>query len=109
MTLEIIQQLLLGGLLGLVGQGIRTIVGLKKINDEATSSERQFKDVFVPSTLLVSLLIGFCAGVAAMASISDFKTDFLATETKKTILGLLAAGYTGTDFIEGFIKKNTPQ
>ncbi len=42
MTTEIIEQLLLGGLMGAIGQGLRTIVGLKKLNDTANAAEKNF-------------------------------------------------------------------
>ncbi len=71
--------------------------------------KKTFSQLFVPSTMLVSLLIGFCAGVLAMISVSTFKADFLESEDiKKTLLGLAASGYMGTDFIEGFMKKQMP-
>jgi len=108
MTTETLLQLLIGGLLGLVGQGLRVIVGLKKMQDQASQTGTTVKDEFVTSTFFTSLLIGFVAGVLAMVSISSFKADFFEQNTKSTIMTLIAGGYAGTDFIEGFIKKYIP-
>ena len=107
MTQEIILQLLLGGILGIAGQLVRVVVGLKKANDEAISKNLTLKQTFDTSRLVVSILLGFVAGVLAMVSLTTFKCDFLQTDTKKTIMALIVAGYAGTDFIEGFMKKSS--
>lgn len=100
-------QLLLGGLLGVLGQGIRIVPGMKKLNDHALAEGKPLHDVFHVGTLLISLLIGFTAGaLAIIASPPDGSTG--ATMDRQTILTLLAAGYAGTDFIEAFVRKNLP-
>jgi hypothetical protein len=102
-----ILQLLLGGLLGVLGQGIRVVPGMKKMNDHALAEGKPFRDVFNVGTLLMSLLIGFTAGaLAIIASQPDGSVG--ATMDRQMILTLLAAGYAGTDFIEAFVKKNLP-
>jgi len=105
-TNEILLQLLTGGLLGMTGQVLRVVVGLKKLNDEATQKGLRTKDLLVTSTLLISLLIGFGAGILAVLSISTFGDG--TALSKSNLFALLAAGYAGTDFIEGFMKKNVP-
>ncbi len=99
-----IMQFLVGGLFGAAGQGIRVVVGLKKLNDQSQRDQRPFGDLFRAGDLLVSLLIGFIAGVlgilAANVDIHSIK--------RETIMLLLGAGYAGTDFIEGFVKKYLP-
>jgi len=107
-TGEILLQLLIGGLLGLVGQILRFAVGYKKMNDEASKTQKHTKDLFVFSTLVSSLLIGFAAGILAMASISTFDSHFLDSDLRQKILTLIASGYAGTDFIEGFVKRYIP-
>lgn len=91
----------------MAGQLIRVVIGLKKANDEATAENKTIKETFDTSRLVISILIGFVAGVLAMVSLTTFKDDFLKTDTKKTIMALIAAGYAGTDFIEGFMKKDS--
>jgi hypothetical protein len=99
-------QLLLGGLLGMVGQGIRVVIGLKKVTEQAQQKGILFSDLFQAEALLVSLLIGFVAGTLAILGLSD-GSGALAGK-KETLLALVGAGYAGTDFIEGFIKRYLP-
>ena len=104
--------ILLGGILGLVGQGIRVIVGIKKANDKAAEEKIAIKDVFDSQLLLYSLLSGFVAG--ALAAITLNENGALAEDKRNEmlqglILPVIAAGYAGTDFIEGFVKKHLPK
>ena len=98
--------LVLGGILGMIGQGIRVVVGLKKINDQASKTNQAFSEIFQGSVLAISLLIGFIAGALAMIGVSCNLVE--ARPSKELILTLIAAGYAGTDFIEGFIRKYLP-
>ena len=107
-TSQILLQLLTGGLLGLVGQMIRFVVGYKKLNDEALKEGKTVSEMFQTSLFVISLIIGFVAGILGVVSLSDFKESIFSTKTKETILILIGIGYAGTDFIEGFIKKFIP-
>ena len=102
---QLIMMLLVGGILGAVGQGIRVIVGVKKLYDQALHDQKPFSDYFAGSTLLFSLLIGFVAGVLGIIGLGGFAAMQLG---KEQILALIGIGYAGADFIEGFIKKNLP-
>ena len=102
-----INLILLGGLLGAVGQGIRVVVGLKKLNDQALQKKKEFSSLFSPSTLVVSLLVGFIAGVLGILSLPN--VNLAKLDTNQVLLPLLGIGYAGADFIEGFVKKNTAQ
>jgi hypothetical protein len=99
-----IQLLLIGGLLGTVGQGIRVIVGLKKIYDQALQEGKPFSEHFDGASLLFSLLIGFVAGVLGTLSLPKVTAAQIQTEQLITLIGI---GYAGCDFIEGFIKKSS--
>jgi len=102
--------LLLGGLLGAIGQSIRVIVGLKKLYEDSQQNSKSFNDSFQTKQLMLSLLIGFIAGVLGMVAMLEF--DGAGTPVvinKALIVQLLAVGYAGTDFIEGFVKKYLPQ
>ena len=92
--------LLLGGLMGMIGQGIRAVAGLKKMNDNAQSSGATSADLFIASRLVVSLLIGFIAGVIAAISVGLDKLINIDPGNLSTLFGIAAAGYAGTDFIE---------
>ncbi len=86
--------LLLGGLMGMVGQAIRAIAGLKKMNDSS--------DTFVASRLAVSLMIGFVAGVIAAVTVGLGKLVQIDLSNLQVLFGIAGAGYAGTDFIEAF-------
>lgn len=99
----VIGYLLLGGILGAVGQSIRVVVGLKKQHDEAVRTEKEFKELFDNSRLWTSLLIAFIVGaVAGILGIINFMGQEISKEFILTMIGI---GYSGTDFIEGFIVK----
>jgi hypothetical protein len=95
-----LQIVALGILLGAVGQGARTIVGIKKLNDyvdETTPARAMIDGV----RLLISFGIGGVAGAfAAIAIIKD-----LASVPPEQLFAIAAAGYTGADFIEGFMNR----
>lgn len=100
---QLIIVLLLGGLLGMCGQGIRVIAGLKKSHDKASQAGESFKDNFDLKSLVVSLIIGFMAGIlGALALWDKLATNNLQSETAMALLG---AGYGGTDFIEAFMSR----
>ncbi len=105
-TEQWLYQLLLGAILGMMGQGLRIIVGIKKLSDQASQQNKQVGELFHASSLGISLLIGFIAGAIASISINSGTTP--VNFTQQAILGLMAAGYAGTDFIEGFVKKYLP-
>ncbi|MGA2122620.1 MAG: hypothetical protein ABSG49_11375 [Methanoregula sp.] len=95
----------LGILLGALGQSARVIVGIKKQFDLASQSgvNSSFDDWFNIRLLVLSLIIGGIAG--GLASLMMLGKDV----NLELLLGLVAAGYAGTDFIEGFMKTKTPQ
>lgn len=97
--------IILGGILGAAGQGARVIVGLKKVNDEAAAKNTTMSQLIEPSRLLVSLLIGFVAGVLAAVVMHDDKSP---NPTASALLAFAAAGYAGTDFIEGIMSRFLP-
>ncbi len=96
---------LLGGLLGTVGQGVRAIVGLKKAREEAAQQGRTFAETFEPGRLLLSLAIGFVAGVLGLLTLDLGDATKIAMQQ---IVTLIAIGYAGTDFIEGFMQRAVP-
>jgi hypothetical protein len=99
---------LLGGFLGMVGQLARTVVGIKKEMDAAKApgaKNKNFGDWFDIKQLVISILIGGVAGVIAILSTN---TNANAIDNK-FMLGIMASGYAGSDFIEGFMTKNLPK
>lgn len=90
-------RLLIGAFLGMMGQGMRIIVGIRKQN--------KYGSDFKSSRLLISLLFGLIVGaIAGALVIVNDPTKELGTKT--AMLAVIAAGYAGADFIEGFLGNN---
>ncbi len=88
----------LGIVSGAIGQGVRAVIGIKKAIEESGKNwEEWLKDGFNSKLLLLSLFIGGIAGGLASFALlgNEVNPEFL--------LGIMAAGYAGTDFIEGFM------
>lgn len=101
---------LLAGILGLVGQGARAIIGLKQLADSASNPKTLESETFSAARLVISLVIGFIAGVLSAMALGLLDPAQAAKGfDNKTMLGLIAAGYAGTDVIEGFMAKYVPQ
>jgi Mn2+/Fe2+ NRAMP family transporter len=98
-----LEYVVLGCILGAVGQGMRVIVGIKKQLDEASASGKRWEDWFEMKQFLVSLVIAFTIGGIAgvLGAIELLGTGV----TKESMIALITIGYAGTDFIEGFMKK----
>jgi hypothetical protein len=99
---EIISNVIAGGLLGSLGQGVRIAVGLKKLNDSNTAKVAQgtSPEQFSTGRLVISIFIGFVAGAIGMlvkgstiGNNGDYNTEGIVT--------IIAIGYSGADFIEG--------
>lgn len=104
--LDVLIMVLLGAILGTVGQGLRVIVGLKKLAFNSNESTGSDKSGFQTSQLVISLFISFAIGAIA-GVLAAVMVDGV-TFTTSVVLSFITAGYAGTDFIEGFIKKNPP-
>ncbi len=91
----------LGIIFGALGQGARTIVGIKKLNDYADDTN--------PSTALIDgmrMLISFgIGGVAGAFASVTLITDISKMVPAEQLFAIAAAGYSGSDFIEGFISR----
>jgi hypothetical protein len=95
--------IVLGIILGAVGQGARAIIGVKKAADEAAAKcQTKSDEWFDVKRLMFSLIVGGIAGCLAAIVLIESPVN------KELLLGLVAAGYAGTDFIEGLMSKYTP-
>ena len=92
--------LLMGMVLGALGQSARMIVGIKKTFDEAAAQKTSVKELFDAAELMISLLIGATAGGLAAVTLLG-----ASTIDNHAIGMLIASGYAGADFIEGFMRK----
>jgi len=95
-------KLLLAALLGVVGQLVRVVVGLKKESDQATATSQSLKQRFdareLGTSLAIAVVVGAVAGILSAIATADITAP-------KAMLALMGAGYSGTDFIEGFMRK----
>ncbi len=98
--------IVLGALLGATGQGIRIITGLKKLYDQASSTNQTMKDLYKHKQLIHSLIISLVIGAIAGVLSAIIKEDNFTVFTNTNALTLIASGYAGTDFIEGFMKSS---
>jgi putative chitinase len=94
--MSILEFIILGIILGMAGQGARSIVGMKKQYDKKSN------DWFDGRLLVTSLMIGGTAGAFGAVGLLDNREIV----DKQTLLTLITIGYAGTDFIEGFMKKS---
>jgi hypothetical protein len=102
----LIMHLLAGGMLGMLGQSIRVVVGLKKANDFSSAANSSLREEFDLGRLLISLLIGFTAG--GLAVLGTSLNDPTFAFTSGTVTAIVTAGYAGTDFIEAFMRREAP-
>ncbi|MCA1715598.1 MAG: hypothetical protein LC781_01645 [Actinobacteria bacterium] len=84
--------LMLGLVMGAVGQGARTVVGLRKATGDPASGGLDAR------RLAVNLSIGAVAGTLGAVVLLGDDID------KTLLLTLVATGYAGADFIEGFMR-----
>jgi len=100
--------MLLGSLFGMLGQGARVIVGVKKsYTPDASGAETPWEIKRLVYSLIIALVVGAVAGTLAV--IAELKPGDNGVEEfefgKETIWIWIGAGYAGTDFIEGLFKK----
>ena len=100
---EMLTAVTLAGTMGLVGQGIRAVVGLKNAATPGTTTKAAD---FSAAYLFVSLMIGFIAGV--LAGIAMGLENLVKITDMQILLGIAAAGYTGVDFIENMFSHLIP-
>jgi hypothetical protein len=96
------------GLMGLVGQGIRAAVGLKSTSTLQAQGATQ-QTAFDAAYFSLSLMIGFIAGVLGGLAINAGSFSSIDLSNPKMLLALMAAGYAGTDFIENAFTNLLPR
>lgn len=96
---------ILFAIMGMVGQGVRAIVGLKSAATEAAQDPTKQVE-FNAAYLLLSLMIGAIAGVVA-GFVLKLKIDPTG-DNSQILLAIAAAGYSGADFIENAFTKFLP-
>jgi predicted chitinase len=95
---NILAALILCGLMGMLGQGVRAAVGLKSAS-RLPSPQADQNTEFSAAYFVLSLMIGFIAGVLAGIAIGILNTPNFEFN-KQVLLGIAVSGYAGADFIE---------
>jgi hypothetical protein len=98
-----IELLLIGGGLGIGGQLLRAFVGWIKWTGQARVTGK--REAFVTSQFFFSTFVGFIAGSAAALLSTNIANP--GVPTGAATLCLAAAGYAGTDFVEGIVGRLT--
>jgi hypothetical protein len=107
--LQLLIGCVLAALLGLFGQALRAVAGLKKQGDEAAAKGATLGAVFDLTSFMTSLFIGAVAGIAGYLGLKFGSAEGADFAKGSTVLGVIAAGYAGADFIEAFSKKYLPK
>lgn len=110
---DVLLALLLSGLMGLLGQGIRAAVGLKSaatLSVAAPTPQSQFNAAYFGLSLMIGFIAGVLAGIGiGLENIINLKpTQPNGTIDIKILLGIAAAGYAGADFIENAFTRLIP-
>lgn len=97
------------GVMGMLGQGVRAVVGLKNAGSlNATSGNQQ--SAFDVAYLLLSFMIGAIAGI--LSGLITGLGEFTTALTLPKLLAIAASGYVGADFVENslslVLQKGTP-
>lgn len=87
-------------ILGVFGQLARVAMGMKKLHDKNAATGT--KTPFDPKKFWISICLGGLAGVLTALSMWEGATRFLDREF---LLTIMAAGYAGSDLIEGLIER----
>lgn len=100
-----IKLIVFGAVVGAFGQAIRSVAGIKKVNDAANSLGSSTTSMLDSGRYFRSLLLGAVAGFLAVIS----TVQSVDAITMQTVLGVMAAGYAGADFVEAFARKHLPE
>jgi predicted chitinase len=95
------------GILGAIGQGIRAVIGLKKAGS-LNSTTPTAQSTFNSSYFLVSMMIGFIAGILAGIGLGLKNFTSIDLDNIKPLLGVISCGYAGADFIENSLSLVIP-
>lgn len=104
---EVLQALIISGIMGMIGQGIRAVIGLKSASTLAAQSGSQ-QSAFDAAYFALSLMIGAVAGVIAGFGIGLSELLRTLATDQKILLALAASGYAGADFIENAMTNFLP-
>jgi hypothetical protein len=106
---DMVWGLVLAMLLGTFGPGVRVIAGLKKQAEESAVKGVRLAEDFSGLRLGLTLAMGATAGTAAFLGFWFGGTSVgVDAASSSFVFGVMAAGYSGADFVESFVKKHLP-
>jgi hypothetical protein len=98
--MDLLETLVTAALMGMIGQGIRAIVGLKSSATLAAQKQDQ-QAQFDAAYFSLSLMLGGIAGVLGALGLGlQTISAVTVSSDPKVLLGLAACGYAGSDFVE---------
>lgn len=101
-AIDWLSYLTLAFVLGIAGQLVRVAIGLKKMHDKSLAGDH--KVVFDAKKFWVSIALGALAGVITAIGKWDGANGPIGQEF---VFTLMAAGYAGSDIIEGLVERWT--
>lgn len=104
-ALDYLPLITMGGILGLLGQSIRVLIGLRKTVQIAATKESTLSKEIDFRKLLVGLFIGLVMGCLSLLLIQQVPDEPLIGNN---IVAIIAIGYAGTDAVEGLFKVYPP-
>lgn len=111
-AIQALGAVMLGGVLGMAGQGLRAIVEIKSAKDAAKAKPDDPANLYVASRLIFGLLIGFVVGVVTTLALGIQKLATINLAQGGQVAGplvtMLLAGYAGADAVEGLITRFIP-
>lgn len=107
-ALEMLVGVTLAVVLGMFGQGVRVVAGLKKQADESAAQGHRLAQDFNGVRLGLTLAMGAIAGVAAFLGFWLGDRSAIDVRNAAYVFGIVSAGYAGADFVEAFVKKHLP-
>lgn len=103
---ELILNVLAGGLLGMIGQGIRMTIGLKKVSDNSFSLLIGSNNSYI-GRLFAGIFIAFVIGSIGMIILSSNQDELLddgeGKLTTQSIVTIVSIAYIGVDIIENLL------
>ena len=104
-ALDYLPLIAMGGILGLLGQSIRVLIGLRKTVQIAAAKESTLGKEIDFRRLLLGLFIGLVIGCLSFLLIQQAPDEPLIGNN---IVAIIAIGYAGTDAVEGLFNAYPP-
>lgn len=104
-ALDYLPLIAMGGILGLLGQSIRVLIGLRKTVQIAAAKESTLSKEIDFRRLLIGLFMGVVIGCLSLLLIQQAPDEPLIGNN---IVAIIAIGYAGTDATEGLFNIYPP-